>query len=195
MKNRIITLSAVAVSAVSAVSACSDGPATAPGHSSHDVQPRNSASVVALNNRDLALIRQATSPYLQINSALVDGFQQMSPCVSSQLGRGGMGFHYGIPARMFDDVIDPANPELLNYEPQKDGSMRLGAVEYFVAQDAWDATHSEPPSIGGREFDFVPLGAVPGLPAHYSLHIWVWRNNPSGMFELFNPKVSCDPNA
>ena len=192
MNNRLITLSAIAVSAVSG---CSDGPATAPGHSSHDAQPRNSAAVVALNNRDLAVIRQATAAYLQINAASADGFQQMSPCVSSQLGRGGMGFHYGIPARMFDDVIDPANPELLNYEPQKDGSMRLGAVEYFVAQAAWDATHSEPPSIGGREFDFVPLGAVPGLPAHYSLHIWVWRNNPSGMFELFNPKVSCDPNA
>ena len=115
MNNRLITLSAVAVSAVSG---CSDGPATAPGHSSHDAQPRNSAAVVALNNRDLAVIRQATAAYLQINAASADGFQQMSPCVSSQLGRGGMGFHYGIPARMFDDVIDPANPELLNYEPQ-----------------------------------------------------------------------------
>ena len=192
MKNRLITLSAVAISAVSA---CSDGPATAPEHSSHDAQPRNSAALVALNNRDLATIRQATSSYLQIGAAMADGFLELSPCVSSQLGRGGMGFHYGIPARMFDDVIDPANPELLNYEPQKDGSMRLGAVEYFVAQDAWDATHSAPPSIGGRAFDFVPLGAVPGLPAHYSLHIWVWRNNSSGMFELFNPQVSCDPNA
>jgi len=31
----------------------------------------------------------------------------------------------------------------------------------------------------------------PGM-AQYILHAWVWKNNPSGMFEDWNPAVSCD---
>ena len=187
MKKRMITAGAIAFW----IFGCGEAPSTAPSHHSHEVAPSNAAAPVALNNRDLAIIRQATAKYQRFDAAIDDGFVQMSPCVASQAGRGGMGFHYGIPSRMFDDVIDPANPELLNYAPDN-GRMRLGAIEYFVAQAAWDATHSSPPSIGGREFDFVPFGAVPGLPAHYSLHIWIWRENPNGMFDLFNPNVSCD---
>lgn len=42
---------------------------------------------------------------------------------------------------------------------------------------------------GNRAF----LGSVPGsTPAeHYELHVWLWRNNPLGMFAPYNPKVSC----
>ncbi len=186
MKMQIIT-TAIALG----VLACGEEPATAPTAHMHELQPSNAAAPVALNNQDLAIVRQATAGYQRFEAALADGFTQLSPCIASQAGRGAMGFHYGIPSRLFDDVIDPANPEILNYAPDN-GRMRLGAVEYFVAKEAWDATHSSPPSIGGRVFDFVPAGAVPGLPAHYSLHIWVWRENPNGMFDLFNPNVSCD---
>jgi hypothetical protein len=26
----------------------------------------------------------------------------------------------------------------------------------------------------------------------YVLHAWVWKNNPSGLFEDWNPAVTCD---
>ena len=26
---------------------------------------------------------------------------------------------------------------------------------------------------------------------HYDLHVWLYRDNPSGMFAQFNPNVSC----
>jgi hypothetical protein len=26
---------------------------------------------------------------------------------------------------------------------------------------------------------------------HYDLHVWLYRENPSGMFAQFNPKVKC----
>ena len=32
-----------------------------------------------------------------------------------------------------------------------------------------------------------------GLPAFYELHVWAWKNNPSGMFYEWNPHVSCTP--
>ena len=31
------------------------------------------------------------------------------------------------------------------------------------------------------------------IPAVLSLHVWLWKFNPSGLFAPFNPNVSCDP--
>jgi hypothetical protein len=30
------------------------------------------------------------------------------------------------------------------------------------------------------------------IPAFYELHVWAWKNNPSGMFTDWNPNVSCE---
>ena len=30
-----------------------------------------------------------------------------------------------------------------------------------------------------------------GLPAFYSLHAWIWKHNPAGPFEMWNPDVHC----
>jgi ABC-type Zn2+ transport system substrate-binding protein/surface adhesin len=27
---------------------------------------------------------------------------------------------------------------------------------------------------------------------HYDLHVWLYRENPKGMFAQFNPKASCE---
>ncbi len=66
------------------------------------------------------------------------------------------------------------------------------AVEYVVLQDAWDAAHSSPPSLFGEEFTLVPAGNRYDLPAFYELHAWLWKHNPRGMFDDWNPRVSCD---
>ena len=36
-----------------------------------------------------------------------------------------------------------------------------------------------------------------GLPAlkHYDLHVWLWKNNPRGMFTSTNSAVKCTPKA
>ena len=36
-----------------------------------------------------------------------------------------------------------------------------------------------------------PAGNRFGLPAFYSLHAWIWKHNPAGMFEMWNPNVTC----
>ena len=30
-----------------------------------------------------------------------------------------------------------------------------------------------------------------GLPPFYELHAWIWKHNPRGMFDDWNPLVSC----
>ena len=37
----------------------------------------------------------------------------------------------------------------------------------------------------------MPAGNRYNLPDFYELHAWIWKHNPSGMFEDWNPTVSC----
>lgn len=138
------------------------------------------------------IIKQATDAYQSFAAAQDDGFVPLSECVASPAG--GMGFHYGLPARIEDAVIDPALPEVLLYEPAAGGEMRLVGVEFMVHEDAWTgAGHTSPPSLDGQPFD-APDPDHPDvhLREFHMLHAWVWKENPSGMFMPFNPDVTCD---
>ena len=107
---------------------------------------------------------------------------------------GGMGVHYVRGDLVGDGEVSAATPEALVYEPQANGRMRLVAVEYVVLKSAWEAKHgagAPAPSLFGRSFEFVPAGNRYGLPDFYELHAWIWKHNPSGMFEDWNPTVSC----
>lgn len=129
----------------------------------------------------LVAAKKATARYHNIQNALNDGFFQASPCVSVP-GLGTMGFHYVNIGRILNPALDPAEPEVLLYIPEADGSLRLVAVEYVVPF----GLASEPPVLFGQTFhtDGPPLN-------QYSLHVWAWRNNPNGIFAPFNPKLSC----
>jgi hypothetical protein len=91
-----------------------------------------------------------------------------------------------------DPGLDIRKPEVLVYDPGKDGRLRLVAVEYLkIDADGDLATSDDLPGLFGRPFDGPMAGHAPGDPAHYDLHAWVWKRNPSGMFAQFNPRVRC----
>jgi hypothetical protein len=78
------------------------------------------------------------------------------------------------------------------YEPDRAGNPHLVAVEYVVFQSVWQAAgHRSKPRLFGRKLDFTPSGNRYGLPAFYSLHAWVWKQNPAGTFAMWNPRVRC----
>jgi hypothetical protein len=93
-----------------------------------------------------------------------------------------MGYHWG-NVTLIDDKAELLKPEILVYEPQSSGRLRLVALEYIVPIAAW--TGADPPSLLGQEFN---RNDALGL---YALHIWLWRYNPNGMFADWNPKASC----
>lgn len=103
---------------------------------------------------------------------------------------GGMGVHW-VNGGVGDTVIDPLNPEALVYAPSRNGTLRLAALEYIVFADAWDKEHSSPPSLFGQQFFLTPSPNRFGIPAFYSLHAWVWKHNPAGALQTWNPKVRC----
>jgi hypothetical protein len=123
---------------------------------------------------------------------------------------GAMGIHYfrpdllGISAPPNPRVngngthTDFLKPSVLVYEPQADGSLRLVAVENLVFRWAWaEAGHKEPPSFHGVRYEMMAddphtkVDEAHMFEPHYDLHVWLFRDNPSGQFAPFNPKVSC----
>jgi hypothetical protein len=153
-----------------------------------------SAVAVASGQGSIASVRAATERFHSVEAAVAAGYGPFYLCTDENTGLGAMGQHYVNGALVGDPEIDPLTPEAVIYEPKPDGTYRLVGVEYVTFQAAWDATHSASPSLFGRTFKLVNAGNRYGLPAFYQLHVWLWRPNPSGLFNDWNPKVSCRGN-
>ena len=98
---------------------------------------------------------------------------------------GGMGLHY-LNGGLMDATLDVATPEALVYELDANGDIAgLVAHEYIVPVEAW--TETDPPSLFGMELHQHPV-----LPL-WVLHTWLWKDNPSGFFNDWNPAVRMCP--
>src|SRR5688572_29751159 len=126
-------------------------------------------------------VRQATSRFHSTTQAIKAGYLADHQCVSVP-GLGGMGFHWVNPT-LVDGVFDPQKPEAVLYAPGPGGNLRLVAVEYIVLNLGQPA-----PTFGNQPFD---VGGTPVPAPHWSLHVWLYEDNPNGMFTPFNPNVSC----
>jgi hypothetical protein len=131
---------------------------------------------------ELAVLRRETAPFHNIALADEAGYKErITPCWAHRT-HGAMGYHYG-NTELFDGKVELLEPELLMYEPQPGGHLRLVGMEYIVPVDAW--TGSEPPQLLGQSFQRHSTLQI------YKLHIWLWRTNPEGTFADWNPNVSC----
>jgi len=154
-----------------------------------------SSAFAATSADSLANARDATAVYQDQAAAAASGYELLTDaaglaCIDDP-SMGAMGVHYVKGALVGDGAIDPARPEALVYEVSRDGKVNLVAVEYVVLQSAWDSAHSSVPMLFGQKFMLNPAGNRFGLPAFYSLHAWIYKQNPSGTFAPFNPRVSC----
>lgn len=128
----------------------------------------------------LKAVKQATSRYHSTTQANRSGYMNSGHCVDSE--DGGMGYHWP-NQELVDPVFDPLVPEAMLYEKDKNGNMKLVAVEYIVIDIGQDH-----PYFGDYPFD---VGGTPVPVDHYSLHVWLYKDNPNGIFTPFNPTVSC----
>jgi len=134
-------------------------------------------------NKDLATLRRVTAAFHDFEAADRAGWSvQITPCMMDAT-QGGMGFHYGNP-KLINGSVAVDEPELLLYEPEKNGRLRLVAVEYIVPLTEWKS--AEPPRLFGRDFKVNEEFQV------WALHAWVWENTPSGMFADWNPRITCE---
>jgi hypothetical protein len=155
--------------------------------------------------------RSATAKYHSLTVADKDGYSILADsagitCIAEP-HMGAMGVHYVKGDLVKNPMIDPEHPEALVYAPDAHGGLNLAALEYVVIKADWDAhnlpvesgapswVQPAPPNLFGQDFNFTDAPNRYGLPPFYSLHAWVWKNNPAGTFEMWNPGVHCDPPA
>jgi hypothetical protein len=152
------------------------------GARSWSVRPSEGAAARnASEQSDLAALRSASASFQKLEAARSAGWSaKIAPCVTDSAG--GLGVPYANPA-IIDGSVSVERPELLLYEPAPNGAKRLVGVEYIVPLSAW--TSPEPPRLFGRAFE---MNVAFGI---WALHVWAWKDNPSGLYADWNPRVNC----
>ncbi|HEX5588863.1 MAG TPA: hypothetical protein VFX65_01050 [Candidatus Limnocylindrales bacterium] len=149
------------------------------------------SALAAPGQSEIAAVRAATDRYHDLAAAEAAGYGPFYVCTDEE-GVGTMGQHYVNLDLVLDPVIDPLRPEALVYEPRQGGGYRLVAVEYVAFQDAWhEAFGAATPTVLGVDLRATGPGNRYGLPPFYQRHLWLWAPNPLGMYEDWNPSVTC----
>jgi hypothetical protein len=139
----------------------------------------------------LKAVREATARYQNVRSAEADGYRLEFGCVSGS-DFGAMGLHYVNDTVVAGGIIDVTRPQIVLYEAQLNGSLKLTGADYLVLAGPWDAKHpGTPPQLMGQFFHYFEAPNRFGLPAFYTLHVWAWKDNPKGAFVNWHPDVSC----
>lgn len=171
------------LAAATFLAACSTAPArqgsSADSEAQLSVRPTGFGPAV---DRDIARVRAATNAYHVLDSAVVAGYSGTIPGCIDHPPYGAMGFHHPNRA-LYDDKVEVERPEMLVYGRTSDGHYKLNGVEYIVPYSAW--SRSEPPTIMGQS-----LERSDALEIWYR-HVWIWEENPSGLFADWNPRVKC----
>ena len=209
MNNRARTFTALSgglLSTALLAAVASSGTTTAvavPGHAGHGAshgtghgQHATTSAPTATQKRDLAQVRRATARFHDVDAAIAAGYERgwvngsgvriIAGCVANPTA-GAMGYHYFNKELMADDEVNLLEPEVLVYATGDDGELQLVAVEWAArGPNSNPPGPAEPPIVMGMEMHIL----VPAVGFHI-MHAWVWKPNPAGMFEDWNPKVSC----
>ena len=156
-----------------------------------------SAAAATISGDSVANVRDATASFQDPAAALAAGYDLLTDAADlACIDEAGLRHHGNALCERLacqSGTIDPTRPQALVYQRMPDGRLHLGAVEYVAFQAEWDAAHASPPSLFGETFMLTPADNRFGLPAYYSLHAWIWLDNPAGMFSMWNPGATCTP--
>jgi hypothetical protein len=148
---------------------------------------------------ELSAVRALTARFESVAQAEKAGYAPFYIC-TEQPGVGTMGQHF-VKGSLVDGVADPTQPEALVYEPTGNGGYKLVALEWVIPSPGTPRS-APPPTIFGIQMNWRPgpenIEGLPanrfGLPNFYELHYWLYKPNPSGTFNDWNPNVSCRGN-
>jgi len=134
-------------------------------------------------DRDLERIRNATAAFKSLDAAVAAGYQRNVPQCIAHPTLGGMGYHHTNDA-LLDDKLDLDHPEILVYAKTATGEYKLNGVEFYVPYSA-HPRDAAPPVIMGQQLTPFDPGKF------WYRHVWVWTDNPSGVFADWDPDVKC----
>jgi hypothetical protein len=159
-----------------------------------------SAAASATLSPDLQAARTALAKYSDPFAAVKDGYFSTLACMDFPMGMtdgtveyppGAMGVHF-LNAANIGPKLDPTKPQVLIYEPVG-GKLVLAGAEWFVPVQAAGGVV---PTIFGQTLAGPMDGHEPIMPAslrHYDLHVWLWKDNPRGVFTSTNAALKCTP--
>jgi len=175
----------------------SAGPSRALAHDGHTHSATSQHHQPAQDQKNqtgefVKVVRDSTRRFRDVSQAEAEGYGLLFGCVSGP-DVGAMGLHYVNLELAFDGgELDATRPEIVIYEPEPNGRLRMTGADYLVIAKDWDDKHAGPPELMGQLFHLFESPNRFGLPAFYTLHVWAWKDNPSGTFVNWHPKVSCD---
>ncbi len=146
-----------------------------------DIQPRSAVTQAsgAAEHKDLAALRAATARFHRIDVAQAAGYDTQFPAGCFTSAAGAMGFHFLNGTKL--GTLNVTEPQLLLYEPKKNGKMKLVGVEFILP----GADTDTPPVLFGQTLEYNYTFGV------WALHVWAWENNPQGIYADWNPRVTC----
>jgi hypothetical protein len=137
------------------------------------------------------VVREATKRFHDVAVAEDEGYILKFGCVSGS-DYGAMGMHFVNFPLVMDGELDATRPEIVIYEPQQNGSLKLIGADYLVLAEAWDEKNESPPELMGQLFHLFEAPNRFGLPAFHTLHVWAWKHSPTGTSVNWHANVSCD---
>lgn len=138
---------------------------------------------------ELAKVRVALEKYQNPIEAVRDGYLSMVGCI--EYPSGGVGIRF-LNTSLMSTVANPYYPPILIYEP-KGEHLQLVAAEWLIPVAMGI---SDRPDLLGKPFDGPMEGPHPLMPkdfVHYDLHVWLFKDNPAGLYSPTNPTVKCPP--
>jgi hypothetical protein len=160
-------------------------------HTQTPQQQEKTAKQLSEENALVKIVRESTDRFQDVAVAEAEGYTLAFGCVSGD-DAGAMGLHYINFDLVNKGVLDATRPQIVIYEPTRDGGRQLIGADYLLIADAWNAKNSGPPELMGQFFHLFTSPNRFGLPAFYTLHVWAWKANPKGAFVNWHSKVSCD---
>lgn len=147
---------------------------------------------------ELASVRAGLEKYKDPILAIHDGYWSSVGCMEYPTGGGegamkyppgGMGVHF-LNFQYVGPKLDPTKPQVLIYQPVGN-KLHLIAAEWFMPVEVAGGTV---PTVFGKPLEGPMEGHMPLMPEglhHYDLHVWLWKQNPAGVFSPTNPNVKC----
>ncbi len=123
---------------------------------------------------ELQQAKIATAKYNNFDNAVADGYQDINVIVPE------MGYHY-LKMDNLNATFEYDKPEILVYNKEENGRMKLVALEYAVPISL--SANAPEGFTGNSDHWSVYQGVL------WTLHAWVWEYNPDGVFNPTNPLI------
>jgi len=131
------------------------GRGAAQSHDDHGGSRSEPHKPTTQENALVQAVREATARFKNVTSVNGpgEGYELSFGCVSGG-DFGAMGLHYVNFPLVLDGEIDVNQPEIVLFEPTRDGRIRITGADFLVLAEDWEAKHpgQGPPQLSGQLF-------------------------------------------